>query len=382
MLVKLNINGASAQVEEAEAVDFASLPIGGKIKAHESDLEDLLAENVNLIEASGDEDETLLIIGRQVPTATGKTMDLVALDNSGALILIEVKRDARDMRFRKDNAEVQAVRYAASLATLRTVDELVVKLYAPFIEKYHEAERKALGGGRTAVEWARKKLGEFIDNNGIRPERVNHAQKIVLIGAGFDEDTKSAAAWMAGNGLPLRVIEIRPYRLGAVYALDVQQVIPPAASEDYYVDVTARRSVTRAEGKAKADRASRPRLKDILAAGLVSPGDEVWFKNTPDQRAVLTADGKCEFSGKKMSLLDYGKAMSGWGAVNVYDWIIHGPTKKFLGSLREELEAAEEAATEAEESVADAPAPVAVAESSNGEVELLASEPAQEPTLA
>ena len=346
MLVKLTINGKSVEGEEAEAVEFASLPIGDKATAHEADLEALLADNPNLIEA-GDE-ETLLIIGRQVPTATGKWMDLVAIDNDGALILIEVKRDAKDVKARRDNAEIQAVRYAASLATLKTVDELVVKLYAPYIEKYQDEDRKAHGGGRTAVEWARKKLREFIDQNDITPERVNHAQKIVLIGAGFDRDTTSAAAWMAENGLPLRVIEVRPYNLGDGFALDVQQIIPPPASEGYFVDVTARRSSKKKQSTGTTTRTTRPRVKELLAAGLISAGDEVWFKNTPAQKAVLTADAKCEFEGKKMSLLAYGKAMSGWGAVNIYDWIVHGPTGKYLGQLREQLEDAEEAAETAE----------------------------------
>ena len=275
MLVKLNIQSTSVEIEEAESVAFAALPIGRHATAHEADLEDLLAENVNLIEASGDEDETLLIIGRQVPTATGKWMDLVAIDNTGALILIEVKRDAKDVKARRDNAEIQAVRYVASLATLRTIDELVVKLYAPYIERYQKVSSAENDGGRTAVEWARKRLSEFILQNQIAPERVNHAQKIVLIGAGFDKDTTSAAAWMAENGLPLRVIELRPFKLGEHYALDVHQVIPPAESDGFYVDVTARRIGGTRLSAGRTDVGKRPRVKQIFEAGLIQAGERV-----------------------------------------------------------------------------------------------------------
>jgi hypothetical protein len=347
MLVKLTVHDNIAEVEEAEPVLFASLPIrlnGSKHRAHEADLEDLLAENVNLVEASGGEDDTLLIIGRQVQTSSGKVMDLVAFDSTGALILIEVKRDEKDIKVRKDNAEIQAVRYAASLARIRTADELVVKLYAPYIEKYQDADRTANGGGRSSVEWARKKLADFIDTNQIAPERINHAQKIVLIGAGFDEDTKSAAAWMAKNGLPLRVVEVRPFSVGKGWVLDIQQVIPPPLSEDYYVDVTAAAAGRRRAGKAtESARVSRLRVVDLVAAALIKAGDEVWFKNTPEQKAVLTADAKCTFEGKKMSLLAFGKAMSGWGAVNIYEWVIHGPTKKLLEQLRQDLESKQDA---------------------------------------
>ena len=354
MLVKIAINANVPEVEEAEAVLFASLPIGltaSKTTAHEADLEDLLAANVNLIEASGDEDDTLLIIGRQVKTTSGKVMDLVALDSSGALSLIEVKRDEKDVKVRKDHAEIQSVRYAASLARLRTADDLVMKLYAPYIEKYREEDRAANAGGRSSVEWARKKLADFIDTNQIPAERINHSQKIVLIGAGFDEDTKSAAAWMAKNGLPLRVVEVRPYSVGAgSYVLDIQQVIPPLLTEDFYVDVTSagparRRAATGVE----SGRTSRLKLKDLLAAGVLKAGDAVWFKGKPEKKAYLTHDAKCEHDGTEMSVLAFGKAMSGWGAVNIYEWINHGPTDKLLGRLRDEVEArrfAEEQALE------------------------------------
>ncbi|MFH1465461.1 MAG: hypothetical protein ABIO70_13825 [Pseudomonadota bacterium] len=227
MLVKLSIQNDAFEAEEVEALEFSSLPLRKGNAAREADLEDLIAHNPSLIEASGDEDETLLIIGRQVSTATGKRMDLVALDNTGALILIEVKRDTRDVAARKDNAEIQAVRYTASLATLRSIDEIVVMLYGPYIEGNETDEWKAQGGGRSATEWARKKLLDFIEANHIAPERVNHAQKIVLIGGGFDKDTLSAAAWMACNGLPLRVIVVSPHRLGRDFVLDIRQIIPP-----------------------------------------------------------------------------------------------------------------------------------------------------------
>src|SRR5687768_14352841 len=91
MLIRLVSNGDRLTFEETEEVPFSSIPIGTKA-ALEAHLEEMIAENVNLIEASADDDgaETLLIIGRQVITDSGKRMDLVALDNTGAIILIEV----------------------------------------------------------------------------------------------------------------------------------------------------------------------------------------------------------------------------------------------------------------------------------------------------
>jgi hypothetical protein len=341
MIVKLITSNGTAEVEEAEPVPFASLPLGNKGKARETDLEQLLSENVWIIVDPEEDDKTMLVIGRQVKTSSGKVMDLVAIDKTGALILIEVKRDLIDIKARKDNSEIQAVRYAASLATLTSADELVVKVYAPYIERFRETERQAEAGGRSAVEWARKQLDTFIETNGIPVERINHTQKIVLIGAGFDDDTKSAAAWMARNNLPIRVIEVRPYRIGAEHMVDVQQIIPPPNSDQYFVDLTATKSSSRSRSADGSGRSYRPRISALLRAGKIRANDVIYFKGKENETATITQDGHCLFRGKSMSLLAFGKLMSGWSAVNVYDWLQHKPSGKLLGQLRDEMEGIE-----------------------------------------
>ena len=61
------------------------------------------------------EEENLFIVGQQVKnTSKGKT-DLVAIDENGNIVLIEIKRDLDDIRRRREKFEYQAIRYAASL---------------------------------------------------------------------------------------------------------------------------------------------------------------------------------------------------------------------------------------------------------------------------
>jgi RecB family endonuclease NucS len=54
---------------------------------NESQLEDLLAKDISILGLD------LLVVGRQVVTAYGKKIDLLAIDQDGALYVIELKRD-------------------------------------------------------------------------------------------------------------------------------------------------------------------------------------------------------------------------------------------------------------------------------------------------
>src|SRR3712207_8835569 len=85
-----------------------------------SDLEEFLRKNIEVIF----EDETLLVVGKQVVNKENGRSDLTAVDENGNLVLIEVKRDVEDIRQRKESFEFQAIRYAASYAKIKTPDDL------------------------------------------------------------------------------------------------------------------------------------------------------------------------------------------------------------------------------------------------------------------
>src|SRR5918997_1912975 len=53
----------------------------------ESKLENVLDEDIGVLEPS------LMVIGRQVPTAFGKFIDILAIDGEGDLTVVELKRD-------------------------------------------------------------------------------------------------------------------------------------------------------------------------------------------------------------------------------------------------------------------------------------------------
>lgn len=97
----------------------------------ESDIEEILR---NSIEMLCDDEESMLIVGRQVRNQSRGRSDLTAIDNNGNIVLIEIKRDKNDIVGRSEAFEFQAIRYAASYATINEIEDLVEKVYAPYIE--------------------------------------------------------------------------------------------------------------------------------------------------------------------------------------------------------------------------------------------------------
>jgi len=61
----------------------------------ESDIEEFIRKNIG--EVFGEE-ETLLIVGKQVHNEAKGIIDLIALDKNGYLVLIEIKRDVNDLK--------------------------------------------------------------------------------------------------------------------------------------------------------------------------------------------------------------------------------------------------------------------------------------------
>ena len=93
---------------EIEETSFRQLSV------NEADLEEFVRKHIDIIFP----DETLLIVGQQVINESRGRSDLVAIDDSASIVLIELKRDAQDMRRRAESLEVQAVRYAANYAMI------------------------------------------------------------------------------------------------------------------------------------------------------------------------------------------------------------------------------------------------------------------------
>ena len=132
--------------------------------------------NEKLIEDWVEADPSLLgleamIIGRQVPTDHGKFIDLLAVDATGGLIIIELKKDRTPREI-----VAQVLDYASWVRTLTTP------------EVYERAEKYL---GTRLVTAFREKFGEGI------PERLNASHSMLIVASELDAASRRIVEYLS-----------------------------------------------------------------------------------------------------------------------------------------------------------------------------------------
>lgn len=138
--------------------------------------------------------EPLLIIGRQIPTAHGGYIDLLALDDSGTVHVIELKRDKTPR-----DVTAQALDYGSWVSTLSRSD------IASIFENYKP--------GSALEEAFAEALNETL------PEDVNATQVFTIVAASVDAVTERIVRFLNEDyGVPINVVFFRHFiDNGAVY---------------------------------------------------------------------------------------------------------------------------------------------------------------------
>jgi hypothetical protein len=113
-----------------------------------------------------------IIIGRQVPTEHGKFIDLMALDRSGGVVVIELKKD----RTPRDIV-AQVLDYASWIRTLQTP-----QIYA-LAETYHQGKRLSV---------------LFDEHFGDRiPERLNGSHSMLIVASELDPASRRIVEYLS-----------------------------------------------------------------------------------------------------------------------------------------------------------------------------------------
>lgn len=311
----------SLQPIKMEEITFAELGM------KESDIEEILRKNIDMVCS---DEESMLVVGQQVKNVKNGRSDLTAVDNEGNLVLIELKRDKKDIETRSEAFEFQAIRYAASCATIESTDELISNVFTPYIEKHREEfGKKEL----SSSEIANRVFYDFKDRNNIVNFNIN--QRIILVASEFDEQTLSAVAWLNSNKVDISCYKIVPYKMQENVFIDVKRVLPVMEYSDFYVDIASPKSVSK-DKKRDITRRVLPKIDAMLEWGVVKEGDIIVAKDT-EEEAVLLKDGNVKTKDEIiLSLQQWLKSVYGWSSVQTYAFALQKESGKLLCDLREE----------------------------------------------
>lgn len=294
----------------------------------ESDVEEFLRKNIELIF----EEESLLIVGQQLIDSESGRSDLVAVDENGDLVLIEIKRDKEDIKNRKEPLELQAIRYAATLAKISNPDALVEIVFANYIEKNGKEFELS---GLTPTEKGKRLLNSFLRNNNAI-KTFNSKQRIILISSSFDSLTLSSVSWLISNNVDISCFCLAPLKIADEIFIEVSKILPPMKLSDYYVEVK-QTSGGRAKSLASASSTKRtnlPRIAKLIEWGLISPGDILFLKNQPDSEATVVDHQTVKFKDRNLTYNHWGQEGYGWSSICIYDWAVSQKHNKTLAVNR------------------------------------------------
>jgi len=322
-LFPVSVEDKKIEKDEVSELTFSDLDL------KEKHIEDFIRRNVDVLFL--DEDESLLVVGQQVRNSGGGISDLVALDATGNIVLIELKRDKTDAGNRKEPFEFQAIRYAAGYAKIEDRDSLVESLFVPYLRK-HEDEYKI--GERTHEEFARREINDFLSQNEV--DTFNQKQRIILVASGFDEQTLSACAWLAKSDVDIRCLKISPLEFKEQRFFAVEQTIPPPELNEYLVEVDSGGVATYSDSRKTRSRKSLPRVPQLMEWDILKKGDKIEIRGYDNSEAEVLDDRHVEYEDEKMRFNDWGTKITNWSAINIYEWTVLKKNGCTLDKLRQE----------------------------------------------
>lgn len=203
-------------------------------------------------------DEPVMMIGRQVPTAQGKLIDLLAVDGDGQLHVLELKRGTTPRE-----VVAQALDYGSWVATLSHSDVLrIFENYKPGV----------------AFETA------FTERFGASPpEELNQAHVLTVVAAEVDAATERIVDYLAAYGVPVNVAFFR-YFEDAGHAYLARNWLVSDTKTLAGQGAAAARTRERWNGRdwyvAFGEQSGHRVWDDAHRYGFVSAGGGAWFTRT------------------------------------------------------------------------------------------------------
>lgn len=199
-------------------------------------------------------------------------LDVLGLDDTGRLVVCELKRDKAP-----DTIEMQAIKYAA-MASRFTLETLAGQ-HAKFL--------KARGSPCTDEE-ALERLTSHADD--ISPEALSRP-RIVLVAADYPPVVTATAVWLTEMSLDITLMKYQAYRTDAEVLLSVSQLYPVPDVEDF--TVSPRQAEVRAAVETKKRTQDTSAVRRLVDAGAIEDGTTLTLRTrsevNPEVRGAIEA---------------------------------------------------------------------------------------------
>ncbi|PSW73706.1 hypothetical protein C9J41_10890 [Photobacterium sp. GB-50] len=163
-----------------------------------------------------------------------RRIDLLAIDKSANLVVIELKRDEIGAHM-----ELQSLRYAAMISTM-TFDKA-----CSYFEEYIEKEELELN--------ARQTILDFVDLDESSLDDFGNDVRIVLASADFGKELTTSVLWLRDKGIYISCVRLTPYRYNDDVLINAEQIIPVPEIEEYQVKFREKQVEQRTSKKTQRD---------------------------------------------------------------------------------------------------------------------------------
>ena len=176
------------------------------------DLQRILRDQPDVLE------EGLLIVSDEYGDwqESNRRIDLLALDENGRLVVVELKRSDRDSFM-----DMQATRYASMVANM-TVEQ-VVEAHRRYIQK------------RGISEDAQSRIREHLGSDDEEIHISTGNPRIILVSANFSKELTTHVLWLNQRDIDITCVKLQPSRVGDELFVERSQVIPVPEASDYMV---------------------------------------------------------------------------------------------------------------------------------------------------
>jgi len=226
---------------------------------NENELEDMICQDMAIIY------DQWLPIGRQVVTAHGGKIDILAIDQSGNLIIMELKKNRTPRE-----VVTQAIDYASWVKTLDSAKiASIYKKYGNGIPTKFESLDEAL------IDKFKKTFSE---------DEINQGHQVVIIASELDPSTERIVLYLNDYDIPINTVFFNVFRDGDSRYLSRAWLIDPAETEEIAnLPKSNQKEPWNGEYYVSFGHEMGRHWEDARKYGFISAGGGRWYSKTLNQ---------------------------------------------------------------------------------------------------